>query len=221
MSYYRGFAFKFNVSREAPPEIVNFLDILLRLYDDSADWDAYEKFTERNEARLPYNTLQDIKHMLVGVSAHFDSWHWASKEDRHSSILYETRSGSNSIEIELARLFLSFLKEHLVLTEGDILVRSLGEREQQEMIIAVVDGELQIRRGYRYLPEEYDTIIDLRDPRVYKRETVVVEETDAYGQKWHVKKFDGDHFIPPWNVKQLEELMAKEAQERSNLNSVK
>lgn len=234
MSYYTGVAIRFKVMSSAPPEIFTILDSLFNLRHGVMGGKTASqlciKFIEemripklarvqqpmagfriatlpgKDELEDPFVVLGDLQHILRGRSKHFESWSWAAKEDHQTAIVYESRSGPNSLHPEtLLMPFFNALKEFLELEEGDIVCRLLGEDQFVEKVICVRNDKFVIADGTQYAPVIHGVLVDLHDPRLYKRETVIQAETDEFGQTWYRKAFDGDHSVPPWNIVVLEE----------------
>lgn len=205
MGNYTAVATRIKVSKSATKELLDFLDYL---YDISGT----TKQTLTTSAVIQ-KAIDVASLMLSASSEYFETWEWSVKEDHETHWLYESRASTTRADARVLIALLDGMKNVMVVEDGDIVARLIGESSVCEQIVCFENGQFVITEGYRSYRHEYGFISDYRHPKNFKRDPRTKEKI-ANGELSHDSRRHYDDFIPPWNKKELEILLEKEARER-------
>lgn len=164
MGYYFGTATRFKVAKSAPLPVLEFIDKFFIDLDCSG---AFGKLKAERvgtpgtalAAPIPEDMIDDMDYMpfmLGGDNAYFSNWWWRVKEDHGDHWLYETRGSCKSPRYEFLSKVFEWIGPGLVVNDGDILFRLIGEDDAKEHIFYWDNGKVIQRLGfdyYNYLPD--------------------------------------------------------------------
>lgn len=203
MGYYTGAATRLRVKKSAPAHLIDFLDYLYDLPGATT-----KPPPPRNQEQENLNeAVSTINVMLTGGSEYHATWHWRVKEDKGDFWLYESRSSSKCADEELFTMLLNGISENLVLEEGDILLRTIGEDASQETIVYFTNNAFKEVKGFEYATD-HGYVTDCRHPKYEKR----TEEEEA-NWRYDIRHVDDEDELP-WKFDELMALIAKEKKER-------
>lgn len=203
MGYYFAVASRVRVKKTAPKQLTDFLDYLYGLPGAST-----EPPPPRNQEQKNLNeAVTTVNCMLTGSSSYHDAWFWRVKEDKGDFWLYESRASSKFCDEEVFAMLLSGISENLVLEEGDILLRTIGEDASQETIVYFTNNEFKEVKGFTY-KTDYDYVTDGRHPKYEKRSA---EEKANW--RYDVRHVEDEDELP-WKFDELTTLITKEKKER-------
>lgn len=219
MGHYTGVATRLRVKKEAPSQLFEFLDYI---YDTSEG----ELPTTLVTIHTGNNTQLDIKtaadtlcSMLLCGSAYFEAWQWRVKEDCGDHWLYESRASCKHPDIDLFFSLVTGSQAFLFLEEGDIIYRDIYEDGSVENIICFKDNKFHQREGYKYNLQEGWVGSDGYHPYNFKLPEELTQHLNFSDQSRKLIRFEED-FTPPWNITELDALLAKKNLRRIRMNKV-
>lgn len=217
MGYYFGTATRFKVAKSAPLPALEFIDKFFIERDCSGAFGQLGTGREGNGTALafpiPEDMIDDISYMsfmLGGCNPEFALWWWHVKEDCGDHWLYETRgSCKHPREAFLAKVF-EWIGPALIVEDGDILFRVIGEDASCERIYYWQGGAVVERTGfdyYNYLPSG-----SRGDGYYWHPSNIHLDRWDeaVYAPDWEQQCLvRQDEWLPGWTCREVDQLMGK------------
>lgn len=218
MGYYHGTATRFKVAKSAPLPALEFIDKLF------IELDCQGAFGQLQAERvggagtavafpIPEDMVDDISYlsfMLGGDNPEFALWWWRVKEDCGDHWLYETRGSAKFPREEFLAKIFEWIGPALIVENGDILFRVIGEDAASEKIYYWQDGEVKDRRGFDY----YNHLPDgtRGDGYPWHPSNIHLDrwKSSYYAEDFQEQRFKRqDEWLPGWTCREIDQLMGK------------
>ena len=218
MGYYYGTATRFKVAKTAPLPALEFIDKFF------LEKDCRGAFGQLQAERvggggtalafpIPEDMIDDmdyIPHMLGGDNPEFALWWWHVKEDCGDHWLYETRGSSKYPREEFLAKVFEWIGPALVVDNGDILFRVIGEGGACEQIYYWKDGAVLDRTGFDY----YNHLPDgtRGDGYPWHPSNIHLDRWRGayYAPDWEQQRLvRQDEWLPGWTCREIDQLMGK------------
>lgn len=213
MSHAFGIATRIKVKKSTPPELIDFLDYLYGLgkfKNESVSMPAAAH-------QIVKSIVETLASVLTGSSGYMRTWRWRVKEDHGDHWLYESRTASSSTGEPEFLLLMNGILEHLYITDGDIVYRSVYEESAIENILYFSEGCFAKRRGYEYASDN-GYITDWEHP--YREELTTVEEQQINSGEYDPTQRTeyGSHLL--WTVGEIDADFAKKERRRLRIHKL-
>lgn len=205
MGNYTGVATRLKVKKTAPSELLQFLDETYYIVPESENRSMIFLGDQSKEIE---RLVSVVTSMVLCSSSYFDAWNWRVKEDRGNYWLYESRASSKRAYLDVFEMLLNGIREHLVLEEGDILLRTIYEEATVESIIFFTNDTFKQRDGFRYRSEHGYIGGDSRHPYNFEHGEEIERKMES-GELSHNQRYE-EEYTPPWNIVALDKAIEEE-----------
>lgn len=221
MGYYYGTATRFKVAKSTPLPALEFIDKFFLEQDCSGAFGHLATERVSNSTALafpiPEDMIDDIDYMsfmLGGCNPEFALWWWRVKEDCGDHWLYETRGSCKHPREEFLAKVFEWIGPALIVEDGDILFRVIGEDAASERIHYWRDGAVVERPGFDY----YNHLPDgsRGDGYYWHPSNIHLDRWDeaVYAPDWEQqRKVRQDEWLPGWTCHEVYQLMGREVGE--------
>lgn len=218
MGYYHGTATRFKVAKSAPLPALEFIDKFFIELDCSGAFGELRAERVGGDGTavafpIPEDMIDDIDYMpfmLGNDNPEFALWWWRVKEDCGDHWLYETRGSCKSPREEFLAKVFEWIGPALIVENGDILFRVIGEDAACERIFYWHDGAVVERVGfdyYNYLPDG-----TRGDGYPWHPSNIHLDRwrETVYAEGWEGQRLvRQDEALPGWTCREIDDLMGK------------
>lgn len=218
MGYYHGTATRFKVAKSAPLPALEFIDKFFLEKDCRGAFGQLQAERVGGSGTaltfpIPEDMIDDMDYMpfmLGSPNPEFALWWWHVKEDCGDHWLYETRGSCKSPREEFLTKVFEWIGPALIVENGDILFRVIGEDAARERIYYWQDGAVIERTGfdyYNYLPDG-----TRGDGYSWHPSNIHLDSWDKayYASDWEQQRtVRQDEWLPGWTCREIDQLMGK------------
>jgi hypothetical protein len=211
MGSYNGNAIRLKVKKDAPAELLAFLDYIFQL-QRNADTDEDDVIPDQLKHIQEFaDEVQDV--LSSGpYDGYMPTYCWRVKEDKGDHWLYESRSHSKHHGTPEVKSFIEGLLPAMIINDGDIVYRTVYEETATETVLYYKDGQLYKRDGFQY-GTDHGYINDERHPYNARHDSDVKAKFES-GELTRRHRLEEDDHLP-WTHAELEKYLAdKEAKRK-------
>lgn len=204
MGHYTGIHICFTLKPTAKPELITFLK---EIFNEDEEFSKDAELTNPNLSLSTYSTLdipteeREFKFLSETLSNHvkcsnpeFEQWRAWRWEDSDGFITFESLASLKFDHLEILCMFFDSFKEHLAISDGDILVRSIYEGSFVENCVCYHQETKTfiITKGY-----DHRTGVKFRD--------YYPDVLDCPTHPYNFEEGDDpfDDFLPPMNIYEI------------------
>lgn len=200
MAMYTGIASRLKVKKDAPQNVIDFLDYLYNIRPAQA---KPEGVVIRDESTTKH-AMGTVQSMLQLISTSFKTWDWRVKEEHEDFFLYESRGSTSYADENMFIMILEGIKASLATEEGDIVLFKVYEEAVESRVVFFMGGGFHTRIGIKY-ENDAGFITDHRHPTTWTYEGTAARPP-------HERREDDEEL--PWTVADLDGMAEKERKER-------
>lgn len=209
MGYYTAIATRVKVRKHAPKQVYQFLDRVFGVEEGESPYPMTDAQSTFVQDAIPL--LENLTTCQEEVT--FETYRWRVKEDCGDYWLYQSRAATKHPNLQLFASLMLGLEQYLVIAEGDIVQREVGEDAAWESVL-VYDGKTFVEKQGMYYESDQGFVTDSRHPKhhEYSKEQ---KAKIAAGELTYLQCYKQDpDFEPPWTLPEVEALVAQEKKER-------